>query len=424
MNRHFSYVGGILHAESVPLPAIATAVDTPVYVYSTAAIAENYTRFAGAVADLPSLVCYAMKANSNQAVLTLLAGLGAGMDVVSEGELRRARAAGVPGERIVFSGVAKSAREMAYAIGEDILCFNVESVPELDLLSQVAQSMGRTARVSLRINPDVDAKTHAKIATGKAENKFGIPWHDAREVYRRAAALPRLAVTGIDAHIGSQITELAPFEAAFARLAELVSVLRSDGHAIHHLDLGGGLGIAYREDSEVPEATAYAAVVHRHAHALDCRILFEPGRLLVGNAGILLTRVVYLKHGAAKSFVIVDAGMNDLIRPTLYEAHHEIRTVAEAAVGAERTIVDVVGPVCESGDFLAQARPLPPVTGGDLIAILSAGAYGAVQAGTYNSRLLVPEVMVSGDRFEVVRPRSSYEALIGLDQVPSWIAGA
>jgi diaminopimelate decarboxylase len=420
--HHFDYRDGILHAEDVPVPEIARAVGTPVYIYSTATIARHYRVFSEAVARLPSLVCYAMKANSNQAVVATLARLGAGMDVVSEGELRRARAAGVPGSRIVFSGVAKTAAEMAYGLSEDILCFNVESVPELERLSGVAAGMGRTARVSLRINPDVDAKTHHKISTGKAENKFGIPWHDARDAYARAAALPGLSVTGIDMHIGSQITELEPFDAAFSRLGDLISALRGDGHAVDHVDLGGGLGIPYRDDlSPPPDPRAYAAVVERHANRLGCRVLFEPGRLIVGNAGILVSEVVYVKHGAAKTFVIVDAGMNDLVRPTLYDAHHEIRPVVEARSEARLRPVDVVGPVCESGDYLAQDRPLPPVGEGDLLAVFSAGAYGAVQAGTYNTRRLVPEVMVDGPRFAVVRPRQTYDELIGLDRLPPWL---
>jgi len=420
--HHFAYRDGVLHAEDVPVPEIARAVGTPVYVYSTATIARHYRVFAGAVASLPSLVCYAMKANSNQAVIATLAKLGAGMDVVSEGELRRARAAGVPGSRIVFSGVAKTAAEMAYGLAEGILCFNVESLPELERLSEVATASGRTARVSLRINPDVDARTHAKISTGKAEDKFGIPWREARAAYARAAALPGLAVVGIDMHIGSQITELAPFDAAFRRLGELITALRDDGHTIEHVDLGGGLGIPYHDDlAPPPDPAAYAAVVERHANRLGCKVLFEPGRLIVGNAGILVTEVVYVKPGAAKTFVIVDAGMNDLVRPTLYDAHHEIRPVVEPAAGAPTAPVDVVGPVCESGDFLAQDRRLPPVAAGDLLAVFSAGAYGAVQAGTYNTRLLVPEVLVDGGRTAVVRPRQSYDELIGLDRLPDWL---
>ncbi|SHO63592.1 diaminopimelate decarboxylase [Pseudoxanthobacter soli DSM 19599] len=420
--NHFEYRDGILHAEDVAVPEIAAAVGTPVYIYSTATIERHFRVFSAAMDGLPTLVCYAMKANSNQAVLKTLARLGAGMDVVSEGELRRAVAAGVPGNRIVFSGVAKTRHEMAYGLAQDILCFNVESLPELERLSEVASAEGRTARVSLRINPDVDAMTHAKISTGKAENKFGIPWQDARAAYARAAALPGLEVAGIDMHIGSQITELAPFDAAFSRLGELITALRGDGHAIEHVDLGGGLGIPYDDDAATPpDPAAYGAVVKRHANRLGCRVLFEPGRLIVGNAGILVSEVVYVKHGAAKTFVIVDAGMNDLVRPTLYDAHHEIRPVDQRAASADRAVVDVVGPVCESGDFLAQKRRLPAVAEGDLVAVFSAGAYGAVQASTYNSRLLVPEVLVSGDAWAVVRPRPTYDELIGLDRLPAWL---
>lgn len=422
--NHFEYRNGVLYAEDVPVSEIASAVGTPVYIYSTATIERHYRVFSGAMEGLPALVCYAMKANSNQAVLKTLARLGAGMDVVSEGELRRAVAAGVPGSRIVFSGVAKTRREMAYGLAHDILCFNVESLPELERLSQVATAEGRTARVSLRINPDVDAMTHAKISTGKAENKFGIPWQDAQAAYARAAALPGLEVTGIDMHIGSQITALEPFDAAFSRLGELITTLREDGHDIDHVDLGGGLGIPYDDSvAAPPDPFAYAGVVKRHANRLGCRVLFEPGRLIVGNAGILVSEVVYIKYGAAKTFVIVDAGMNDLVRPTLYDAHHEIRPVKEPAAGAPARVADVVGPVCETGDYLALKRALPPLAAGDLIAVFSGGAYGAVQASTYNTRRLVPEVLVSGGNYAVVRPRPDYDDLIALDRLPPWLEG-
>ncbi|AXS38747.1 diaminopimelate decarboxylase [Breoghania sp. L-A4] len=420
--HHFSYRDGALHAEDVPVSDIIDAVGTPFYCYSTATLERHYKVFSGAFADVPSLVCYAMKANSNQAVLATLARLGAGMDVVSEGELRRARAAGVPGDRILFSGVGKTAAEMAYALDEDILCFNVESEPELARLSEVASAKGREARVSVRINPDVDARTHAKIATGKAENKFGIPWQRAREVYAEAARLPGIRVTGIDMHIGSQITELGPFDAAFSRLGELIDGLRADGHEISHVDLGGGLGIPYRNNNEPPpHPDAYAEVVKRHVKRLDCRIMFEPGRMIAGNAGILVTEVIYVKSGATKDFVIVDAAMNDLIRPTLYDAWHEIQPVREADPSAPRIRADVVGPVCETGDYLGHDRDIPAVSAGDHLAIFSAGAYGAVQSGTYNSRLLVPEVLVKDGEFAIVRPRTSYEELIGLDRLPDWI---
>ncbi len=421
--HHFEYRRGVLHAEDVPVPEIAAAVGTPFYCYSTATLERHYRVFVDALAGLPAMVCYAMKANSNQAVLATLARLGAGMDVVSEGELRRARAAGVPSGRIVFSGVGKTARELAHALDEDIYCFNVESEPELELLSAIAASRGQTARVSMRINPDVDARTHRKIATGKAENKFGIPWERARDVYARAAALPGVEVTGIDLHIGSQITELEPFEAAFSLLRELISTLRADGHRIEHVDLGGGLGIPYSATNTPPPLPAdYGQAVHRHLAALGCRVVVEPGRLIAGNAGILVTSVIYVKSGADRTFVIVDAAMNDLIRPTLYDAHHEILTVAEPPPGGEWQPVDIVGPVCETGDFIAHQRALPPVEPGAALAVMSAGAYGAVQASTYNSRLLVPEVLVRGGDFAVVRPRGTYEELIGLDRLPDWLA--
>ncbi|MCC2689201.1 MAG: diaminopimelate decarboxylase, partial [Rhizobiaceae bacterium] len=414
--NHFSYQNGVLHAEDVPIPDIADAVGTPFYCYSRATLTRHYTVFAEAFTGLDALVCYAMKANSNQAVLKVLAGLGSGADVVSEGELRRALAAGIPADRILFSGVGKTAREMDFALEAGILSFNVESEPELELLSRRAAALGRTASVSLRINPDVDARTHRKISTGKAENKFGIAWARARQVYARAAALPGLDVTGIDMHIGSQITELQPFDDAFALLAELVGKLRDDGHEIGHVDLGGGLGIPYGTDNDPPPLPeAYAAIVKKHVSKLGLKVVFEPGRLIVGNAGVLITEVIYVKTGDARNFVIVDAAMNDLIRPTLYDAFHEMRPVAEPAGDTPRIRADVVGPVCETGDFLGLDRDLPLPRSGDLIAVGTAGAYGAVQAGTYNTRLLVPEVLVEGDRFAVVRRRQTYDELIGLD---------
>jgi len=420
--HHFTYRDGVLHAEAVALTEIAAAVGTPFYCYSTATLARHYKVFAGAFADVRSLVCYAMKANSNQAVIKTLADLGAGADVVSEGELKRARAAGIPPERLMFSGVGKTARELAAAVDEGILCVNVESEPELELLASIAAAKGREAKIALRVNPDVDAKTHAKIATGKSENKFGIPISRARDVYAHAAKLDGVRVTGVDMHIGSQITELAPFGDAFALLSDFVHVLRTDGHLIDHVDLGGGLGIPYRDDNEPPpHPDAYADVVKRATRDLDCTLIFEPGRVLVGNAGILVMQVIYLKHGDGKTFIIVDAGMNDLIRPTLYEAHHDIRPVKEPSAGARRTRADVVGPVCESGDFLALDRDLVEPAPGDLLAAMSAGAYGAVQAGTYNTRALVPEVMVKGSEWALVRPRVEVEQLIGLDRLPSWL---
>ena len=420
--HHFSYENGTLHAEAVELTALCESVQTPLYVYSTATLTRHYRVFSEAFHGLDTLVCYALKANSNQAVIKTLAQLGAGCDVVSEGELRRALAAGVPGEKIVFSGVGKTAAEMRHALEAGILCFNVESAPELEMLAQVAASMGRRAPVSVRINPDVDAGTHAKISTGKLENKFGIPYAEVHAIYARARELPSIRVCGIDMHIGSQITSLEPFDAAFARLGDLVVELRAAGHEIDHVDLGGGLGVPYDHSAKVPPLPSdYAAVVRKHANRLGARILFEPGRLIVANAGILLTRVLYVKPSAEKTFVIVDAAMNDLIRPTLYEAHHDIIPVNEAGRNRTRALCDVVGPVCESGDFLAQNRMMPVPQPGDLLAVMSGGAYGAVQASTYNTRPLVPEVLVNGARHHVVRPRPSYDDLIGLDRLPDWL---
>ncbi|MEO3389300.1 diaminopimelate decarboxylase [Mesorhizobium sp. CAU 1741] len=420
--NHFEYRDGVLHAEDVPLPAIADAVGTPFYCYSTATLTRHYTVFADAFSELDALVCYAMKANSNQAVIRTLGNLGAGADVVSEGELRRALAAGIAPGKILFSGVGKTMGEMDFALSAGIHCFNVESLPELEALSARAVAGGHTAPVSLRINPDVDAKTHRKISTGKAADKFGIAWKDARTAYAKAASLPGLKVTGIDMHIGSQITELQPFDDALALLVELTSTLKADGHAISHIDVGGGLGIPYRTDNTPPPLPdAYARVVNRHLKPLGLKVVFEPGRLIAGNAGILVSSVIFVKQGDAKNFLIVDAAMNDLVRPTLYDAFHEIRPVREPSPDAPRMIVDVVGPVCESGDFLGHDRDLPVLASGDMIYVGTAGAYGAVQAGTYNTRLLVPEVMVSGDRFHVVRPRPTYDDLIGMDSVPDWL---
>jgi diaminopimelate decarboxylase len=420
--HHFAYRNGAFHAEAVNLAAVAEKVGTPFYCYSSATIERHYRVFADAFADVRALVCYAMKANSNQAVIATLARLGAGADVVSEGELKRARAAGIAPDKIMFSGVGKTARELALAVDEGILCVNVESEPELDVLSAIATSKGRTIDISIRVNPDVDARTHAKIATGRAENKFGIPIGRARDVYARAGKLSGIRVAGVDMHIGSQITELQPFDDAFALLSSFVRTLRADGHSIAHVDLGGGLGIPYREDDEPPpDPDAYAQVVKRATRDLDCMLIFEPGRLIVGNAGILVTRVLYKKHGDAKTFVIVDAAMNDLIRPTLYGAHHDIRPLAEPAAGARRIVADVVGPVCESGDFLAEDRELVEPEPGDLLAVMSAGAYGAALAGTYNTRALVPEVLVRGSEWALVRPRLDVDSLIRLDRLPPWL---
>jgi diaminopimelate decarboxylase len=421
--HHFAYRDGVLHAEGTDLRRLAEEVGTPFYCYSSATLERHYKVFAEAFADTDSLVCYAMKANSNQAVLKTLSRLGAGMDIVSEGELRRALAAGVPGERVVFSGVGKTRQEMAFALESGILCFNVESEPELEALSEVALSKGMRAPVSIRINPDVDAKTHKKISTGKSENKFGIPIARAREVYARAAGLEGINVTGVDMHIGSQITDLDPFDNATALLAELARDLMADGHRLHHIDLGGGLGVPYREDNEPPpDPQAYAAIIKRHTKGLGLKLVFEMGRMIAGNAGVLVAKVIYVKEGADRTFVIVDAAMNDLIRPTLYEAHHDIKPVAEPSHDAPRILADVVGPVCETGDYLALSRDMPAVKAGDLIAVMTAGAYGAVQANTYNTRLLVPEVLVRGEDHAVVRPRPSYDDLIGLDRIPGWLA--
>lgn len=420
--HHFAPRDGALHAEDVALARIAAEVGTPFYCYSAATLRRHYRVFSQALRGLDALVCFAVKANSNQAVLTLLAREGAGMDVVSEGELRRARAAGVPGSKITFSGVGKSEAEIALALDQNIFCFNVESEPELAMISAIASQKGCVAKIGLRVNPDVDALTHAKIATGKAETKFGIPISRARAVYREAATMPGLEVAGVDMHIGSQITDLAPFDHAFAILAGFLEELAADGHRIDHVDLGGGLGIPYRagEDFETYHPDRYAAIVRARLGHLPVRFLFEPGRLIVGNAGILVTRVILVKDGEAKTFVVVDAAMNDLIRPTLYEAHHEIVPVRETA-GRPDVVADVVGPVCETGDYLALGRKMPRPRAGDLVAIMSAGAYGAVQAGTYNSRLLVPEVLVDGENYAVVRPRPSFDEMIERDVVPTWL---
>ncbi|MGB6754239.1 MAG: diaminopimelate decarboxylase [Xanthobacteraceae bacterium] len=420
--HHFDYCSGVLHAEGVDLTTLADAVGTPFYCYSSATIERHYKVFTSAFADVDALVCYAMKANSNQAVIATLAKLGAGADVVSGGEVLRARAAGVPPDKIMFSGVGKTADELALAVEQNILCVNVESEPELELLSSIAAAKVRAVDISIRVNPDVDPKTHAKIATGKSENKFGIPVSRAREVYAHAAKLKGVRVIGVDMHIGSQIIELDPFGDAFALLADFVTTLRADGHTISHIDLGGGLGIPYREDNAPPpDPDAYAAIVKGATKNLNCKLIFEPGRLIVGNAGILVTRVLYLKHGEGKNFVIIDAGMNDLIRPTLYEAHHDIRPVRQAPAGASRITADVVGPVCESGDFLALDRSMVAPRPGDLLAVMTAGAYGATQAGTYNSRPLIPEVLVRKDEWALVRPRVTAAELIAMDRLPNWL---
>ncbi len=421
--HHFHYVNGRLHAEDVSLSAIADDVGTPFYVYSTATLERHYEVLANAFSGMDALICFAVKANSNQAVLATMARLGAGMDVVSEGELRRARAAGVPANKIIFAGVGKTREEMAYALGEGILGFNVESEPELIALSEVAVALGKTAKIAIRVNPDVDAKTHAKISTGKAENKFGVDYQDARELYAEAAKLPGIKVSGIHMHIGSQITDLQPFRDAFKLLRGLALDLKADGIALEHLDIGGGLGVPYRGANDVPpHPDEYAAVVREQLGDLGLKIALEPGRMIVGNAGILVTKVTYVKEGADKTFTIVDAAMNDLIRPTLYEAFHDIWPVEEAKSEMAPVQQDIVGPVCETGDFLAEDRTLPPFAPDDLIAVMTAGAYGAVMSSTYNTRLLVPEILVRGADYAVVRPRPSYDDLIGADKLPGWLA--
>jgi diaminopimelate decarboxylase len=420
--NHFDYRNGVLHAEAVSLVDIADSIGTPFYCYSSATLERHYRVFTEAFSGEKVLVCYAMKANSNQSVLRTLARLGAGADVVSGGELKRALAAGIAPNKILFSGVGKTESELRAALSADILCINVESEPELELLSRLAVEMGKTARISVRVNPDVDAGTHAKISTGRSENKFGIPIAHARQVYARAAKLPGLAVTGVDMHIGSQITDLSRLETAYRILSDFVHVLRGDGHRIVHIDFGGGLGIPYYMDREAPPGPdAYAAMVKRVTHNLGCTLMFEPGRLIVGNAGILVASVIYVKHGDGKNFIVIDAAMNDLIRPTLYEAHHDILPVREPATGGAMLMADVVGPVCETGDYLALERKLPEVKAGDLIAIMTAGAYGAVQSGTYNTRPLVPEVLVKDDQYAVVRPRIDVDALIAMDRNAPWL---
>lgn len=420
--HHFAYKNGVLHAEDVSLARLAEDVGTPFYCYSTATLERHYEVLSRAFAGQNHLICFAVKSNSNQAVLATMARLGAGMDVVSEGELRRARAAGVPASKIIFAGVGKTRGEMAYALEEGILGFNVESEPELLALSEVAHAMRKTAHIAIRVNPDVDAKTHAKISTGKAENKFGVPYDEARALYAEAAKLPGIKVSGIHMHIGSQITDLQPFRDAFRLLRDLALALRADGHALKHLDIGGGLGVPYRGANDVPpHPDEYAAVVHETLGDLGLKIVMEPGRMIVGNAGVLVTKVTFIKEGADKTFTIVDAAMNDLIRPTLYEAHHDIWPVVEKTSEMAPVQQDVVGPVCETGDYLATDRALPPFAPGDLMAVMTAGAYGAVMSSVYNTRPLIPEVMVKGSNYAVVRPRPSYEELIGADRLPPWL---
>ncbi len=419
---HFQYKNGTLHAEGVPIPEIAAAVGTPFYVYSTATLTRHYRLFTEALSPLPHLVCFAIKSLSNVAVLKTLGNLGAGMDVVSGGEYLRAKAAGVPGDRIVFSGVGKTREEMRMALTGGIRQFNVESEPEMRALSEVATSLGVTAPIAVRVNPDVDAKTHEKIATGKKENKFGIPIARASEVYAEAARLPGIKVVGIDVHIGSQLTELEPFEQAYLKVADLTRRLRSEGHGIQRLDLGGGLGIPYTRSNEAPPLpTDYGALIKRTVGDLGCEIEIEPGRLISGNAGLLVASVIYVKNGEGRDFLILDAAMNDLVRPSMYGAHHDIVPVAEPPVAAPTQEFDVVGPVCETGDTFAKGRDLPLVAEGDLVAFRSAGAYGSVMASEYNTRPLVPEVLVNGDHFAVIRARPSFDEILNRDTIPAWL---
>ncbi len=419
---HFQYQNGILHAEDVSLPEIAAAVGTPFYCYSTATLTRHFRLFQEALAGMDHLVCFAIKSLSNQAILRTLGDLGAGMDVVSGGEYRRALAAGVPGDRIVFSGVGKTRSEMAFALTHGIRQFNVESAEELRVLSEVATSLGAVAPITLRVNPDVDAKTHEKIATGRKEDKFGVPIARARDIYALAATLPGIEVVGVDVHIGSQLTDLAPFEAAFTKIADLTRVLRADGHTIRRLDLGGGLGIPYTRSNETPPLPLdYGAMIQRVLGDLDVEIEIEPGRLISGNAGILVASVLYLKEGEGRDFLILDGAMNDLIRPAMYGAHHDIVPVTEPAAAVEQHPVDIVGPVCESGDTFAKGRDMPPLSAGDLVAFRSAGAYGAVMASEYNTRPLIPEVLVNGDQYAVIRPRPSFDEIINRDTLPEWL---
>ncbi|WP_371169476.1 diaminopimelate decarboxylase [Aliiroseovarius sp. 2305UL8-7] len=419
---HFLYRDGVLHAEDVSINDIAATVGTPFYVYSAATLTRHIGLFNEALSWADHLVCFAVKSNSNLAVLRLIGDLGAGMDVVSGGEYRRAIAAGVPGERIVFSGVGKTRDEMRLALTGGIRQFNLESEPEMRVLSEVASELGVIAPVTVRVNPDVDAKTHAKISTGKSENKFGIPIARAREVYAEIASLPGLKAVGIDVHIGSQLTELAPFREAYSKVAELTEALREDGHDITRLDLGGGLGIPYERSNDAPPLPIeYGQMVRETVGHLGCEIEIEPGRLVSGNAGLMVTSVIYVKEGEGQDFLIVDAAMNDLVRPAMYEAHHDIIPVSEVAPGEEKTRYDIVGPICETGDTFAKGRDLDALNPSDLIAFRSAGAYGAVMASEYNSRPLIPEVLVMGDQYAVIRPRPTYEEMLGRDTIPAWL---
>jgi diaminopimelate decarboxylase len=420
--NHFAYRDGRLHAEDVDLVRLAEEVGTPTYVYSTATLERHYGVFAGAFPP-GTLIAYSVKANGNLAVLKTLARLGAGADVVSGGELVRALRAGIPPGKIVFSGVGKTRAEMAQALEAGIHQFNVESESELEALSTVAQSLDRTAPITIRVNPDIDAHTNAKITTGTSEVKFGIPWRRAREAYRLAASLPAIRIVGVDVHIGSQITALQPFRDAFARIAELIVQLRADGHDIARADLGGGLGVPYAPAEMPPDPLDYETTIRNLIEPLGVLLILEPGRLIAANAGILLSRVIYVKRGETRKFLIIDAGMNDLIRPALYDAHHEIVPVRLPEAGEPLESYDIVGPVCETADLFARDRAMPRLESGDLVAIMTAGAYGAVMASAYNARPPAPEVLVRGGEWSVVRPRMSYDELVGLDRLPVWLEG-
>ena len=421
--NHFQYIDGELHAENVRLADIADAVGTPYYCYSSATLERHYKVFAEAFADQDALICYSVKANANLGVIRTLADLGAGADVVSEGELRKALAGGIPADRIVYSGVGKTRTELASAVDCGVMQINIESMAELEVLSEIAAGKGVTASIGVRINPDVDARTHEKIATGKSENKFGIAADAAAEAFARAAALPGVQPVSLAVHIGSQLTDLEPFRVAFEKLAALVGELRGLGHAIERVDLGGGLGVPYRDEA-LPLPVDYAAVVKAAVGNLGCQLVFEPGRILVGNAGILVSRVIYVKEGATRRFVIVDAAMNDLMRPAMYDAWHEIKPLVAPPPDAPIEPADVVGPACETSDTFARERPLPRLRENDLLAILTAGAYGAVMASTYNMRLLTPEVLVRGSEWALVRARQDYDDLLHQESLAGWQAPA
>jgi diaminopimelate decarboxylase len=419
--NHFGYRDGTLHAEDVDLTTLADQVGTPFYCYSTATLERHYRVFSEALPK-DALVAFSVKANGNLAVLKTLARLGAGADVVSGGELKKALAANIPPSRIVFSGVGKTRGEMQLGVETGIHQFNVESEPELEALNDVALASGKRAPVTIRVNPDVDAKTHAKITTGTSETKFGIPWSRAREAYALAARLKGIEIVGVDVHIGSQITQLSPFAEAFARVSELVKQLRADDHGIARIDLGGGLGVPYISNNEPPpDPDSYGRLAAQIATDLNAKLIVEPGRLIAANAGVLVSRVLYVKRGETKTFLILDAGMNDLLRPALYDAHHEIVSLREPALTTPRHRYDVVGPVCETTDLFARDRELPELKAGDLVAFLTAGAYGAVMSSAYNARPPAPEVLVKGGAWTIVRPRLSDDALIALDRLPPWL---